>query len=514
MSPFGTDIILVTLALKGSLLLLLGFVIAAFLRRTSASTRHLLWTATLAALLLLPATASFLPPLQVSLPTMGQLRAAQESLSIPMDSPLPSSASAQLRQDPSKPSSEAPKTFAPLQMLAPIYSAGALLVLLWLGAGVLRAWQLTRRARPLEDDPRWLPLLSELPRGLGKVRLLASPDLQVPMTWGFFRPVVLLPSEAISWPREDRQRALIHELAHVQRHDWLTQMIARGACALYWFQPLVWLAARRQGLEAERAADDRVLLAGSEATVYAEQLVSLVHRLRRPALSLTLSTTPMARRSQLPVRIQAILDPNHRRYPMSVTFRILLASLLLIPALVLSATERSFEDPEAGSSVAESLLFQAVEAGDLELVQALIDAGADVNAALPGDGSPLIQAAVDGALALTQLLIERGADVNLGVPGDGSPLIAAARNGHVEVLGLLLQTGATIDLVIEGDENPLIQASGNGHLEAVKLLVVAGADVNARVIANGSELRTPLNQARKEGYTAVVDFLLTSGARE
>ena len=71
-----------------------------------------------------------------------------------------------------------------------------------------------------------------------------------------------------------------------------------------------------------------------------------------------------------------------------------------------------------------------------------------------------------------------------------------------------------------GDENALIQASGEGQLGVVKLLVSRGADVNARVWVQRygkepeGEWRTPLNMARKGGHKAVVDFLISQGARE
>jgi ankyrin repeat protein len=119
------------------------------------------------------------------------------------------------------------------------------------------------------------------------------------------------------------------------------------------------------------------------------------------------------------------------------------------------------------------------------------------------------------------LLLDRGADIDAGVEGDGNALIMASGAGHVDIVKLLLDRGADIHKVVAGDENPIIKACEAGQLEVVKLLVARGADVNSRVRAefgNGStrveEYRTPLSQARKGGHTAVVEYLLSAGARQ
>ena len=168
----------------------------------------------------------------------------------------------------------------------------------------------------------------------------------------------------------------------------------------------------------------------------------------------------------------------------------------------------------------DEALYEAAEQGDLGDIAKLLDAGADVNTALVGDGSPLIGAARGGRVEAVRLLLGRGADPNLAVSGDGNPLIMAAREGHGNVVELLLTSGARIDEVAPGDENALIQASGRGHLAIVKLLVAHGANTNARVWAANrndearGEWRTPLGMARQGRHAAVVSFLMSAGARD
>ena len=180
---------------------------------------------------------------------------------------------------------------------------------------------------------------------------------------------------------------------------------------------------------------------------------------------------------------------------------------------------RTDETGKSASTPFDRTLFEAAEKGNTSDIEKLLSAGANVNCALDGDGSPLIGAARNGHRAAVDLLLERGADPNMPVPGDGNPLIMAAREGHAEIVVALLDGGAKVNQIVPGDENALIQASSEGHLEVVKLLVARGANVNARAwVEEGprpdGEWRTPLSMARQGGHQAVVAFLLGAGARE
>jgi hypothetical protein len=176
----------------------------------------------------------------------------------------------------------------------------------------LSVW--TRRAYAV-DDAGWLSLVQRLAHSMGIARpvtLLRSERACVPMTWGIVYPRVLLPTDADTWTSDRRTIVLLHELAHIKRLDAFTQLVAQFSTAVFWFNPLVWLAARQMRIEREHACDDCVLDAGARASDYANDLLQI-------ARSLVTSGAPaaaalaMARRSELEGRLLAILDPRANR---------------------------------------------------------------------------------------------------------------------------------------------------------------------------------------------------------
>ena len=164
---------------------------------------------------------------------------------------------------------------------------------------------------------------------------------------------------------------------------------------------------------------------------------------------------------------------------------------------------------DAGANSPASALIDAVDAQRIEEVRRLVEQGADIDAAVLGDGTALIRASAHGDLAIVNELIRLGADVNQPARGDGNPLIAAAKRGHADVVARLVAAGADVNAVVAGDETPLINAARGGHLDVVTLLVEHGADVNKGVVADLVRWRSPLNQAAGD---RVRDYLTSKGA--
>jgi len=129
-----------------------------------------------------------------------------------------------------------------------------------------------------------------------ELRMLAG--LRGPVAAGVWRPVVFLPEAWTSWDGARRRAVLLHELAHHARHDPLRRWIAAGACAVHWFNPLVWWLARRLHQQCEFACDARVVAAGMEADRYAHLLCDLATE-----TSLLTPSLAMAERSSLEQRV-------------------------------------------------------------------------------------------------------------------------------------------------------------------------------------------------------------------
>ena len=198
--------------------------------------------------------------------------------------------------------------------LVAIWTAGFVIALLPPLVGAMRVSALVRRARGVRGG-RWALLVPSALREIDvrrRVRFLELDEPVMPMTSGAFRPIVLLPAGDFDSTIGERLDVLRHELAHVRRYDCLTQLIGQLACAVHWFNPLAWLAAREMRVERERACDDEVLRAGTKASAYADYLMRVARETRMTG-GAALGALAMARPSELAVRLHAVLDDDRRR---------------------------------------------------------------------------------------------------------------------------------------------------------------------------------------------------------
>jgi beta-lactamase regulating signal transducer with metallopeptidase domain len=349
----------IELTLKGIIILAAAGLLSVGLRKASAASRHAVWSLALGALLLLPVLTWAVPAWRVAiLPAPPAPMAENTSLNTETSAAvaeglplaLPGRAAIVATVAPQFESASAPLATAPpawplntAQIALLIWAAGAMLVLARLLLGTLRMWRITRDAERLIDYP-WSMLMNRL-RGQLDIRdhvaIYASAEVAMPMTWGVLIPVIVLPPESSAWSGEWRRVVLLHELAHIKRRDCLTQMLAHLACAIYWFNPLVWVAARQLRVERELACDDCVLEVGTWASEYANYLVEIAQTFEAVE-----PVTPVAvgmACSQLENRVRAILDPQLNRRHLSRRRKAMLAVVMacaLWPLAALQATSQ------------------------------------------------------------------------------------------------------------------------------------------------------------------------------
>jgi beta-lactamase regulating signal transducer with metallopeptidase domain len=335
-------------AVRGAPLLLIAGVAALGWRRSSAAARHLVWLVAIAAMLALPLLSASLPAWRVALlpPEVDPIATEQTTVTLPeaispsMAKLVAAEASPAMASAPLAFETPAPAQSAPARdwgrVAFFVWCIGAALVALPMLLGHVRVWLISRTARPATDG-MWGALAFVLPDSLGlrgRVRIMVSERATMPMAFGIANPTVLLPAHAVEWSYARRRDVMLHELSHVARRDCLTQLIAQAACALYWFDPLVWLAARALRVERERACDDAVVRAGARPSEYATHLLQVARDLRVPRTA-SLATVCMARRSQLSERLLAILDEHRNRRTVSRRFAVpawIIAVLIVIPA--------------------------------------------------------------------------------------------------------------------------------------------------------------------------------------
>ena len=162
--------------------------------------------------------------------------------------------------------------------------------------------------------------------------------------------------------------------------------------------------------------------------------------------------------------------------------------------------------PEADGMAA---LHWAAYLDDLETVDLLIRAGANVKATNRYGVTPLSLACTNGNAAMIEELLKAGADPNTALPEGETALMTAAGTGNVAAIKALLAHGADVTAK-EGSkgQTALMWAVAEGHAAAAQALIAAGADLHAR--SKGKF--TPLLFAVRRGAIDVVRLLLAGGA--
>ena len=255
----------------------------------------------------------------------------------------------------------------------------SLLMLFQMILGMAGVWHVAKNAEELTQDAALVELdhardTLELRRD---VKLLRSSRISVPVLWGFFKPVLLLPADVVTWPAERLRVVLLHELAHLKRFDGISLILTRIAVAIFWYHPLAWSLERAGRSECERACDDLVLAGGTKPSEYADHLLAIARSMPTfdPFRSVTLA---MSRKSQLEGRLLSILQPHVARRVFSgrgVAMACALAVAVIIPvsALRLTAEQQKPGEPAKFAKTQTSNASVTVTGGVEEDVEALED---------------------------------------------------------------------------------------------------------------------------------------------
>ncbi len=319
------------LALKATVLLALGSALAWMMRHLSAASRHAVWTTIFVALLLLPWARMVVPEWSLAFLPSGFMQA--DDVATPVSAIEADAGAGAVQPSARSPWAASLAGSSMATLLVAVWGAGVAVRLGWIAAGLFGTLRLDRQATPV-DDPRLRVSAARAAECLGVVRpirLLSVSNDSMPVTWGLRLPRVLLPAVAKSWTDDQLAAVLTHELSHVVRKDTVSHLMARLATALWWWHPLVWVAARQARFERERACDDLVLAMGTRASDYAADLVTFVASLRPPVVAS--ATMAMARRSQLEGRVMAILESgvNRRGVSQAAVLAAMLVMVLVWP---------------------------------------------------------------------------------------------------------------------------------------------------------------------------------------
>jgi len=151
------------------------------------------------------------------------------------------------------------------EMVLLVALAGVAVRLGWLAVGFWKLRRYRRHSRPLEPAPAWSVEAS----------LLVSDDIASPVTFGWRKPVVLLPAHFPSLGAPVQDAILCHEMMHVRRGDWLFTVAEEMVRAVFWFHPAIWWLLGEIGLAREQVVDRLAIDITREREQYMDALLAI-----------------------------------------------------------------------------------------------------------------------------------------------------------------------------------------------------------------------------------------------
>ena len=284
-----------------------------------------------------------------------------------------------------------------------LWLLGTPLTFALLATGLVGSERLRRASTPVTHDAL-VETLSRLQTTLGvgkQVALAACDRITQPILLGIFRPLILLPTAALSgWSPAEIEMVLLHELAHVRRYDNLVNLLQRLVESLLFFHPAIWLVSRQVRRDREQCCDALVVAHTAQPQAYAELLVSIASK------TPSLATASALANHSLTGRIRRILHLEDE--PMLVS-RNTLGTIALTVALLVAL---AFWQPGT-TTVAEEQV--------VEVVETKVDAESSEANEQETSTTPAVESAIPVFLPLEQQkiidLAYKMLGVELGLPG-------------------------------------------------------------------------------------------------
>ena len=421
------------------------------------------------------------------------------------------------------------------EVLMLIWVLGAMLMLAKVFIGLIGLRYLTRST--LMADNSYQVVCQRLAHKLNvthPVKVYVSQRIESPISYGWYSPKILIPPTI---DLKQFEMVAIHELAHVRRWDWWSNLLSHLVSAVFFFHPASYLVHRQLYDLRERICDDWVIQLAKARKKYADCLLNLDRQQSSTSLALTL-TQP----SQLEFRVKNILNKD-RRLDLQLSRRLLVAttSLLLTALPLLAAAQLIPSQPllqlslfsQRRTDITEEIanrkpkwetkpadpavmpseefdglkpqansIWSAAAEGNLKSLKEHLAKGIDINT--KDDGSlgitPLAFAILQDQTQMVEFLIQQGADVNAKYRDGGTALHTAAFLGQYEVTELLVQKGANVNTKDEDGDTPRDHLKVDwGTTESVASLLKIKLD-RKRVEAGRAKVAELLNGAEYQEF--------------
>jgi len=246
--------------------------------------------------------------------------------------------------------------------MAGLWLLGSLFFSARLGLGLWQVRQLRQQREPFPEH--WQQIATSLLQKLGirrNVSFSCSEQVESPLTLGWLRPVILLPSAMLmAMPADQLESILVHELAHIRRHDYLWNLLQSLAEVVLFYHPAYWYMASVLELEREMACDANTLKVTGRPQVYAQALLQ-VASLRTTFSPVALSARGSTRgRSGFAERIKRIVMPDYQKksvQPLPFLLSFCLIGMLLFAFILKSPEEVNIEDSVTEEAAGDTLLY-------------------------------------------------------------------------------------------------------------------------------------------------------------